>query len=76
MLLKKRLKERFSHHESIGADPLVEDASHNEQLQWGAPEVVKKYDCLVKPAQELDANIARIAHGVTFCFLLEDDNEC
>ena len=52
---------------------MVEDASHNEQLQWGAPEVVKKYDCLVKPAQELDANIARIAHGVTFCFLLEDD---
>ena len=55
---------------------MVEEASHNEQLRWGAPEVVKKYDCLVKPAQELDANIARIAHGVTFCFLLEDDNEC
>ena len=44
----------LAHHESVWADPLVEEDSHDEQLEWSAPKVVEEYDCLVKPTQQRD----------------------
>ena len=44
----------MAHHESVWANPLIEEDGHYEQLEWSAPEVVEEYDCLVKPAQQPD----------------------
>ena len=42
----------MAYHESVGANPLIEEDGHYEQLKWSAPEVVEEDDCLIKPAQE------------------------
>ena len=46
-------RDWLTHNKSIWADPLVEENSDNEQLEWSAPEVVEEYDRLVKPAKKL-----------------------
>ena len=49
----------MAHHKSVWANPLIEEDSHYEQLEWSAPEVVEEYDCLVKPGQHQTSNSSK-----------------